>query len=258
MSEHEVLGTETIEDKILWEQNIMTKINEIGFGNYVEAIPNLPDAFDQEKQKFFNWLCCVDGRTPCGKHLPGSGVSKNIEDMVNLIKENGIKNITWHKECGAAGIEAKNNTGKEELSEEEINNFAQQSAERIAEKAGITCSEMKIEGEHNERVCYLDKTNKFDHSLVKDLPNGFTVSELKGINKGEILDSIKLCISIAFGKHSFGDDFFSKENPFIVVVVANTNGEIEESKRELDELVKTFNGKVVIDGFVKPFEKIDS
>ena len=82
MSEHEVLGTETIEDKILWEQNIMTKINEIGFGNYVEAIPNLPDAFDQEKQKFFNWLCCVDGRTPCGKHLPGSGVSKNIEDMI--------------------------------------------------------------------------------------------------------------------------------------------------------------------------------
>ena len=60
------------------QQEIMKKISEVGFANYAETLPGLSGAFNLEQHKpqeqLHRCICCMDERTPCGKHLAGSGI----------------------------------------------------------------------------------------------------------------------------------------------------------------------------------------
>ena len=84
------------------------------------------------------------------------------------------------------------------------------------------------------------------------MPNGFVVSDAKGISRKSFLESVKLAINIAFGEHGFGKELLNKENPFVLVAIANTPEELENLKQELTEMAKSFGDNVIVDGFVAP------
>lgn len=234
------------------DQPIIDQIMENGMAEYVKTLPNLVDAFDQEKHKpadgFNDCLCCIDGRTPYGKHLPGSGILLSDDEFRKSFKNSGADSISSHDGCGAAKKFAEEN-GLDASRSDEI---GREWAEKMAIEMGVKHIHLPVEGAHRERVCYFDKTGKFNFGGVEGLPNGFIVSDLKGITKESSLDAIKLAINIALGDHGFGEKYLNDKNPFILIAVADKLKEIEAMKEDLRKIAEQFAGKVVIDGFVSP------
>jgi hypothetical protein len=124
----------------------------------------------------------------------------------------------------------------------------------MARRLGLTHVHLSLEEEkpfHYARVCYYDRTGKFNYRGVEGLPAGFVVSDLNGISKESSLASVKLAMSIAFGDHGPAG-LLSEENPFILVAVANTEEQLEALKTQLTKLAESFGTKVVVDGFLSP------
>ncbi len=234
------------------QQVVMDQIMENGVAEYVKTLPNLSDAFDPEKHKpaenLHACLCCMDGRTPFGKHLPGSGILLSENEFKKSFINSGADSISSHDGCGAARKFAEENGLDVNLSDQ----IGKEWAEKMAREMGVEHIHLGVEGHHQERACYFDKTGKFNFGGVVGLPNGFIVSDLKGISKESSMDAIKLAIGIAFGDHGFGEYFLNEKNPFILIAVADEVREIEKMKDELTKLAEPFGTKVVVDGFLAP------
>ena len=102
-------------------------------------------------------------------------------------------------------------------------------------------------------MVYVDGTGKFDPSLVPGLPKGFVVSR-RYLPSEYAREEVKVSVGIATGPHGFGARV-TKEEPLLIVVVGDPHDpDFSEAhlREELKEIVERSDGRVVIDGFLKP------
>jgi hypothetical protein len=228
----------------LEQQHTMEQIYDKGFAAYAESI-NIADAFKQHD----GCMRCMDEGTPGGFHSAGSGILRKSEEVIEAFRKAGVKKITSHDGCGAAGLYAKSKGLDASKSDE----YGKEWAKQLAEAMGlpyehISFSEMNRPKEfHVARIAYYDGTGNFDYQAVKELPAGFIIS--RGIQQtSDSVAEAQVAFNIATGDHGFGGKI-TAENPFVFVVIGKTAEEADQLASELSGLV---NEKIKIEKFVAP------
>jgi len=205
--------------------------------------------------------------------MAGSGIlyqagseAERLEKVAKLFISLGLTDVTSHGGCGAAGLAYRRDfpnvdpkTVTSQMIEEYAVSWSQKLTEKIkelnspAEYSHVPLEEMERPAEfHNARVVYFDGVGGFNPNKEIDLPMGFVI-ERKFLPPEYTAEELKVAVSIAFGHHGFGD-FFTAEDPFLVVVFAPDSGELEKLKIEAQEILKDNenfkNGKIKVDGMV--------
>jgi len=243
--------------KELWDANALQieAIVEVGIAQYVANIPNFSRVFNLEDLI----LRCMDGRTPGGVHLAGSGILLGLEgslrfaEEVKRLRSRTLEAIAWHADCGAAAAYAAENGG---ATDEEAHKFAK----LYGSEMGVPIVEVKNThkaGFHPECVVYYDGTGVFDWTRCKGLPCGFTISRAYlGFDADYALREVEIACGIALkphdeGGHGFGE-LFTCECPLLVVAVAESRKQLDKLQDELRPVVELYGeGKVHLDGFVR-------
>jgi hypothetical protein len=249
---HEQEKTEAFQE----QQVIMDKIKEVGFAKYAEHLPNLAKAFDLEAHKpqeqLHKCVCCMDERTNFGIHAAGSGILLSDADFEKYFAEAQPDSISSHTGCGAAKLYCK----KMGI-EGDPDAVAREWAQRKAKEKGIAHVHLEVEKPfHYARVCYYDSTGRFNFDGVEGLPAGFVVGR-KFMDKDACLAEVGVAKDIIFGDHGFGENLLDKDNPFLLVAIAETQEQLNELKNELEEKAKSMGGNVVVDGFLAPKAPMD-
>lgn len=189
---------------------------------------------------------CIDGRTPSGIHLAGSGILLGLNGAEKFVRSvrsarRNVEVITWHSDCGAAFVWSEQNGGK-------VDSNARMFAEKLAGRVGARAEKIKNKGEdgfHHERVAYYDDTGLFDWSQV-DLPAGFIISRrYLDFDPDYAMSELEMTIEIALGDHGFGG-LFSEQRPFLVVLVAFKQGRrnrVVLARRECEKVVSSLGAK---------------
>lgn len=235
-----------------WEEQTakVAPILKLGLSNYLaqneELRNNLPQAFKEKNETLF----CIDEGTEGCFHIAGSGILLPDSVVVTAIQKAGIKSITSHKGCGAAAVAAQ------KADRTDVEAFAEEYARRIADLAGIQyrehVSELHRPKEfHNARAVYYDGTGSFSNHKVDNLPTGFIIS--RGILEKEAsLQELQLAISIATGKHGYGN-LITNEQPLLIIPIGRNQTEVTALEDEIKQAGIT-SDKVKIDGLVAPQE----
>lgn len=179
-------------------------------------------------------LQCMDGRINGGYGLAGSGIllKRNpnkpdlpdpiyIENMEEKRDKREIKEICWHRGCGAAKLYL-NSKGNKNPTPEEVDAAAKNFAEKLAAALGLSpAKESKHEmSDHSEKGIYVDATDKLN-TRSEALPNGFLLSPNIPNNLDYNLKEIEVAISISFGGHGPGPDSFSQEKPYFIMLICD-------------------------------------
>jgi hypothetical protein len=202
-------------------------------------------------------LRCIDGRTPGGVHLAGSGILMgDTWDLSLALAEGtagqmGVKFVTYHPDCGAAAAFAKAHPELGMSGDEAGRKFAT----KLAERLGVPAREQELIGSsgfHHESAIYYDGTGTFDPKRVEELPAGFVISR-RYLDSGYALKEAKMAIGIALGAHGFGERF-DRDHPLLLVAIGGRDGEFATSKLlvELGSIAGEFGDRVMIDRIVKP------
>lgn len=265
MSEHESIPNEVQE---YWDKQngLFARIKEYGgFSGYTGTIEHLSEVFHNENRS----VCCMDERTDAGTiRYTGSGILDQARAS-QRVKEAGATGVYSHAGCGAAALAyerlsdetketARNNLDPDErfTSSEE---YAQWWAKNVAKEADIDyLGHLPVSPNfHIARVVYYDGTGMFDSSRAAQLPSGFVISR-RYLDEHYAKEDLKLSVDIAFGHHGFGKDRFTKDAPFILVVIGNPGDErfsLDQLTKEAKEVAKQYAGNVVVDGFIAPIIK---
>lgn len=234
------------------QADIFRRLYNSGVEPYIKKIP-IEQAFHTKDRN----LRCIDEGTPDGTvHLAGSGILLGLEKAQKTLAPAQIDGIYSHAECGAAGIYARDNNLDPTRADEYGIQFAQQLAERlgVTYKGHIGIEDMKRpHGLHIARAAYYDATGKFTPSQTNGLPPGFVISR-KYLEPNYAKKEAEIAVSIALGKHGFGEKF-TKELPFIIIPIGapnNPNTSLDKLKAELEQIALKNKGRVIIDGFTAP------
>jgi hypothetical protein len=224
---------------------------------------------------------CMDGRVkPEGAlGLAGSGIllprdegaelpkQKYLDILAKRAKDGKLKAITWHcgeegkghgdhghGGCGAAKLYMKGEglTPTEDSANKTAESFVKKLAAKISEMSGvkIEAKEAPGEGDHSEVGAVLDWTDSLD-LISQDgdtrvqLPNVFMHNPRLTNDPAYVLIEIKVAITIALSKHGKNgekQDFFTKENPFMIKWVESAKKPLtnEEEKiwKDFPEMVR--------------------
>lgn len=241
------------------QQEVMDKIYSMGFSEYIKEVPNFEDAFDLSKhipEKIKNLgnkkcVCCMDERTNYGIHVAGSAILLSEEEREKYMTEENPDIISSHDGCGAAKLYCRLNGLPEEKSDE----IGREYAREEARKRGIghvhfDYSDMVGSPDfHHARSCYIDAVGNFNYGREDNLlPAGFVVN-LKSTSLKNALAENSVADTIMFGDHGL-KNYFSPENPFLTIIIARTEEELDSLKKELSQSIGD-NPLIKIDGFVK-------
>ena len=113
---------------------------------------------------------------------------------------------------------------------------------------GHTSAE-KMDKLHNERAIYLDGTRKINLEAVDELPEGFIFTPMSDVSEEETKLELEKLSEIALGNHGF-DKRFTNENPFRIIVSANSEEQLKNLIILAESVANKFEGRVVVDGFV--------
>lgn len=143
-------------------------------------------------------LKCIDEGTPGGIHLAGSGILIKDHQIVNWPI---IKGITYHQNCGAVSLFAKENNLSLEI-DRLAENFAKDISNRYKINfLGIHHLERPREF-HNALGIWVCNLPNFDFSLNSYLPPGFTINPFLVKDKEYTASEINLALKI-FKEHGF-------------------------------------------------------
>jgi hypothetical protein len=239
------------------QQMVMQEIYQQGFSEHIKSLADLGDNFNLEKHQLNPesgiCVCCMDERTPRGKHAAGSGMLLSDEELDDFVKEAQPDSFSSHDGCGAAKLYCKKYGLPLEKSDEIAKEWAKEKADKYGKKYfHIPFSEMIGSKEfHSARVAYFDNTGIFNYDRKdKSLPQGFMINR-RDLKKESALEEIKVALNIIFGDHGL-KDLLTPENPFVMVAIASNQEELEQLKTELTGIEYQFGDRVKIDGFVKP------
>jgi hypothetical protein len=233
----------------LWAESRLVRecIERDGISSYVRSLSNLSDAFRPGDRA----LRCIDGRTPGGARLAGSGVLLGLEKAKAFAQAAQCDRITYHEDCGAARAWAQEHS--RDVSE--ATTCAREFAEELAQALGVPCSETPLVGPpgfHDEAIIYYDGTELANPARVSGLPKGFVISRAYfGDDFPAALEQVKLAASTALGEHGFGE-LFTPEHPLRVVAVGhpqNAHLSVQQLAQELGLLELPAPERVVIEGF---------
>ncbi len=220
-----------------------------GFSNFAKEHIKEVSGFLHEPDH----VCCIDERIPHdgAVSIAGSGLLikddiQVLDDFVESLKINNIKRVFIHENCGAVGLYAKSKN----ISIEDANKDALEWAQKLTKLLGGNEVQKILPVDinfHNAQCTYIMSSNV--SGMKKPFPRGFEISSY--VSLPQILKQVEVSIDIALTGHGFGI-LFTKENPFIVVVVAKNDDDLSTMKKNtnLIKLVSKYNGRVIIDGFV--------
>lgn len=233
------------------QQEVFTRLQEMGGEQFFSSIENLPTAFELKDLS----LRCMDEGTPGGIHMAGSGILSK-ESAVDLVKQAGVNGIFSHAGCGAAALYAK----EAGLDVNQSDDYGVHWAKELAEKIGVPyqghiSSENMVRPPdfHIARVAYYDGTGQFDPSLSVGLPPGFVISR-RFLTGDYAQKEAEIAAAIALGNHGFGSKI-TNETPFYLVAVGDNrqNGLSKEAlEAELSAITQASNGRVITTGFTAP------
>lgn len=262
-----------------WEKQdgIMWSIGKEGAGVLFED-----SAIEETHIDHFDSVCCMDEGTAQMEGdetrlaMAGSGIlfpavswEERLEKVADLYITLGIKTITSHDGCGAAGIAWRRDGGADQTGfrtpdeygkawvkdlEKVINTKLEKMDKEIVSTRHINSEEMVRPAEfHNARMVYFDATGKFNpHFLGDKMPKGFLINygveKNTGVeeNKDYAFAELQVAIDIALGGHGFSQKF-TPESPFVIGVIANTQEELEEIGGKVDKMVEKYDGRVRFD-----------
>lgn len=242
-------------------EEVMKKIYEVGAEKYLSSLPGWQGVFLSSH----DCAVCMDEGCAHKKMdtskipMAGSGIlfpadseNERLEKVAALFKNLGVKKVTSHEGCGAAGLAFKRDFPGAEAGADAVDELAQDWAKKLAQKIGadfenISLAEMvRPAGYHVARVAYYDGTGSFNPDLVEGAPLGFVISR-KNLPANYALQELKVALSIAFGHHGFGE-LFSADDPFVIIILG---GEIETYKKEISQAladdVNFSSGKIKIE-----------
>ena len=262
--------------KAAWEagkQDMNDLVTQGSEAYFKKEFPDLKHAFSENT----TCVCCMDEGVAHKDMeegdklaLAGSGIlypadteDERLDAVAKLMIERGVKTITSHGGCGAAGLAMKRDFPGTNPAPQQVNEYARDWAKKLtnriqlaqheAEHVHIDESEMERPAEfHNARVVYFDAVGGFNPNKEKGLPMGFVI-ERKFVPAGYAGAELKVAASIAFGHHGLAERF-TKEDPFVIVVIANSADDLDRLKKEADETLKDDEnfkaGKIKVDGLI--------
>lgn len=185
-------------------------------------------------------------------YVAGSGIlDKNNPDktalLIRHLRENGVKNVTMHKGCGACALFQKANNLSDEQLAREVDAWGRTlAAELGGEYEGVV--DVTPKDFHTAHVMYYDTTGRFNPSTAPGVfPSGFVIGR-HYLDSESALAQAEVGIGIAHGAHGYGKRFDDK-NRFTVIAVANDAALLEKAEKEIEALKKL---GIATDGFVRP------
>jgi hypothetical protein len=217
----------------------------------IKDVPGFQKAFDHR----LTCLECSDGRVCSGAKLglPGaSGILLSEEGkkiLAEVLRDKGLL-LTGHESCGAAAL-AHPGDDSDKYGYENVRALATVTGNSYGEvyKDQFVCSV------HNERSLVLEGTGRFDCANWKEFPAQFINSApFLGLPDGDIKNTVTALSQIAFSDHGYGQRF-NAQNPFYVIVSADSQEKLDHLLTLAHEAVKDFGDKVKVDGFIAPDKK---
>lgn len=222
-------------------------IGRQGMQEYVVSLPSSERAFRLSDRV----IRCIDGRLQGGLRLAGSGIGIGLGKARKFAEAGGATGVTYHKDCGAAALWAR----EQGLPVEDATQYAREFAEKLAGELGVPCSEAWLEGEegfHDELVVYYDGTGRFDPSRVRFLPRGLVINrKLLDFDVPYALQEVEIAVGIALGEHGFGE-LFTPEAPLRLIPIGADLEHMQHLAAELQPWETAHRGRVVVDGLVAP------
>jgi hypothetical protein len=220
-------------------------IEREGVASYTRSLANLSDAFRLRDRA----LRCIDGRTPGGVRLAGSGIRLGLEKARALAELAQVERVTYHEDCGAARAWAADNGRPVE----DAPACGREFAERLAAALGVPCGEAPLDGVsgfHDETVVYYDGTGRVDPSRASGLPKGYVVSRAAfGEDYPAALEEVRLAVDLSLSDLGFAD-LFTLEHPLRIVALGHPQDArfaVQQLRQELTLL--ELPERVVVDGF---------
>jgi len=262
------------EKKIAWEaenediKNLLSQGAQIFFR---KEFPDLKHAFLDKLE----CVVCMDEGTAhkdiggeaklcmagSGILYPASSEEERVQKVANLFNVLGIKDVTSHGGCGAAGLAFRRDFPGVTPTPEQVDEYAKSWSEKVDEEINrlgseseykhIEAGDMERPAEfHTARVAYYDGIGGFNPNKEIGLPMGFVISR-HYVPADYVAEELQIAVGIAFGGHGFGD-LFSKDLPFIVIIFGRTTETVESLKKEVENILKDVqeykDGKVKVDG----------
>lgn len=230
-----------------------------------EELQTIMESFPGFKETFrdLDTIDCSDGRVLDGHKIgiAGSGCLLSDEERAKFVEayRGKIKKLTTHRDCGAA---AKKFAA---LQPEEIPAGVKTSDEHGTWCGKKLAAELGAEHEfldmkdmandyHNETAIVLDQTGKFDSTNLAGFPAHFVCTGAGlGFSEGYMKSELATLAGIALGHHGFGERF-TKQNPFYILVAANSYPELSHWEGVAREAISEFDERVIVRGFVRPDE----
>jgi hypothetical protein len=236
----------------LWADARLTReaVQAAGIAAYVGSLSNLADAFRSGDRA----IRCIDGRTPGGVRLAGSGILLGLDKARAFAESARADRVTYHQDCGAARLWAAQN----HVTAAGPTEWARRFAEKLAEALGVPCEEAPLAGPvgfHDEVAIYYDGTGLADPARVSGLPRGFVIARSPfGDDPTEALAEVRLAIDIAQGDHGFAD-LFTPATPLRLIPIGSPLDErfsLERLTSELSSSQLPAANRLLIDGFTAP------
>jgi len=187
--------------------------------------------------------CIDEGCDECGIRVAGSGILFKPEDkarFIEILKKEGIKTVTYHDSCGAAGVASGSSDA------ETVLGAAKSFADEVA--AGIGGEAVKLEHMsrpldfHVASVVYYDGTGKFDPTAGAEfLAKGFVISRPLYPSAETAAAEARLSFDIAVGPHGYGK-LVNEDHPFIIVVIGSPDDPEMSEEKLREEVALKFDG----------------
>lgn len=225
-------------------KTLLERVLKVGANQYFNSQTEIKRAFSLSDRS----LRCIDEGTPGGIHLAGSGILLDIDRAVEYSKRARVDGVYSHEDCGAVDLYAELENLDPAFADEYGREWAKTLAKRlkVPYNGHIPIAKMaRPRGRHIAAAAYYDATGEFDYSAISTLPVGFIISR-KYLDDDYAKTELKTALKIALGSHGFGQKF-SKELPFLIIVLAKTEKALKETAAEAEETAAEFREKVKVE-----------
>ncbi len=226
----------------------------------METFPGFDEAF-----KDLDTIDCSDGWVLDGKKIgiAGSGLLLSSEERAKFVEnyKGKIKEVTTHRDCGAAALKFKSLSAEEiPAGIENADEYGTYCGKKLAADLGanhrfLTMEEM-ANNYHNEVAIVLDQTGRFDSTNLKNFPPHFVCTGAGlGFSPEYMKAELETLTGIALGHHGYGTERFNGDNPFYIVVAAKNAEDQANWMAVAKEVADKFGDKVKIESFLSPKEQ---
>jgi len=229
------------------EREAVSAIVRNGIGKYALSLPGI-DEITQLDDRIWR---CMDSRTSGGLRFPPfirkQDRAKSIRFAVEFGRKAKVSAVGHHLDCGAVGAYLEANSIKPTPQKPPFE-YGREFAQDVADEVQVPCIEIPLQGEvgcHRERAVYYTSID-LDPSKEKRLPTGFVINR-EYTDAEHALIALRVALQIAFGPHGFGE-LFSGNQPFLVIVVAATQKEVDSLAQEVSASVARYGDRVKVDG----------